>query len=145
MSDDRAVVEVLNELLQAESAGLGQRLGESQPFAHLASVERLAAVQSCAAESREHVAWLSELIVSLRGVPAPHSPDAYTTDLHYLQVDALLPRVIADCEKLIAAYNAAAARLADSPPATDLLTRIRTRHEKQLKILKDLCPTATRA
>ena len=138
MSDAQAVVAVLNELLQAESGGLGLRLGETQPFAARVSAEQLAAVRGCAGEAHEHIAWLSELIVSLRGVPALRPPDASTTDLHYLSVEVLLPPLIDNCQKLIESYAAAAGRVAGTLAATELVNRIRTRHERHQQALRNL-------
>ena len=138
MSDTQAVVEVLNELLQAESSGLGLRLGETQPFAARVSTEQLAAVRGCAGEAHEHIAWLSELIVALRGVPALRAPDASTTDLHYLSVEVLLPRLIDNCQRMIDGYAAAAGRVAGNLAAAELVNRIRARHERHLQAMKSL-------
>jgi bacterioferritin (cytochrome b1) len=140
MTEDRFVVAVLNELLLAEFGGLGQRLGESQPYADSASCELLAAVQRGAAQTQEHIAWLSEMIVLLGGVPATRVSDVYSTDMHYVSVEVLLPRLLKDTERLVETYRLAADRLAGRR-AAELVNRIRTRHEQQLQALKELRST----
>ena len=138
MNGDRSAVEVLNALLAAEAGSLMPHLAETGLFAHPASADELAALQRLASDSLKIQQWLSETIVSLRGTPAPRFADSSIADTHYVSVESLLPRVTEACRRLVETYRDAASRVADSPPAAEVVNRISTRHLKNLEALQAL-------
>ena len=138
MNGDRSAVEVLNALLAAEAGSLVPHLAETGLFAHPASADELAALQGMAGDSLEIQQWLSETIVSLRGTPAPRFADSSIADTHYVSVESLLPRVTEACRRLVETYRDAAGRVADSPPAAEIVSRIQSRHEEHLESLEKL-------
>lgn len=141
MSGQHAATAVLNGLLESEAGSLLPRLADVALFADAASADKLAALHRIAADSREHVSWLSEAIVSLRGIPAPRLADASIADAHYVTVDSLLPRVIHACEALVSAYGDAAGRVLESPRSAEVIGRIQARHQEHLKTLREYLPT----
>jgi len=126
--DRQAVVDILNELLRAEQTSLIHRLLESMVFVGWASANQYAQVQQLAQEVQEHQAWLADAIFQLHGSVAPERPDLTLADLNYVELNYVLPRVLANENKIIARYEAASARLAGDSIAAETVNRILTRH-----------------
>lgn len=133
-----SMVDVLNGLLAAEQRAITPRLFESTVFVSRASIrdERLASRLTEANASNG--ARLAGLIVERGGTPAPRQPDVMTADLHYLDLHFVLPRLIADHERLLALYRAASSKLASDRQAAELVARITADHERELSDLRTL-------
>jgi hypothetical protein len=112
MNDRDVTVEILNELLQAQAASLLPRLSEATPFISWAEADEIALVRRLIAEERAHQAELGACIASAGGALTPVLGDITSADVHYLALDFLLPRIIADKARLARVYEAAASRLA---------------------------------
>lgn len=130
--DTPDVIDILNELLGYEGRSPACRLLEAVVFTAKPDVQALGLVQQMAADSEQHVAWLTGLILELGGSPGPHAGDVTTADLHYHDLRQVLPRFIREYESLIGKYSSASPHLADEPQADELISRIRTRHQQHL-------------
>ncbi len=130
------VLDVLNELLAAEQRSLPVRMFESTVFVSPLSVEQCADVERMARISREHDAWLSELILELGGALGPRIGDVTSADLHFQELHHVVPRLVHAQETLIDLYVAAAQRVAGEPKARELLERIIARHRQALDVLR---------
>ena len=132
------IVDVLNSLLAAEQRAITPRLFESTVFVSRASIrdERLASRLTEANASNG--ARLAGLIVERGGTPAPRQPDVMTADLHYLDLHFVLPRLIADHERLLNRYRDAATRLGGDRQAAELVARITADHEREVADLRAL-------
>lgn len=140
MIDDReSSVEVLNQLLAAETQSLLARLPELWPS--LTGTRSAAAriVERAADQSREHRAWLAERICALGGVVWPVTMDPATAAFHYCSLASLLPRIQQSLEALVDAYLKASARSRSLlPEASELVAQIARRHEANLQSLREV-------
>lgn len=136
--DEQTVVEILNELLALEQRNLVTRLMESTVFISRLSVEDLSTVERMARASEENAAWLAEVIRSRGGVPGPRVNDVASADLHYNDLHRLLPRLITDRHSLIRKYTLAVKQLGTEPRTSELVVRIRDRHQDELTALQHL-------
>lgn len=129
---------VLNELLLREECSLPYRFVESTLFVSSASLDDLDVLRSMVAASKEHAARLVSVMADLGGTPAPRVGDLATADLHFQELHRVLPRLIADQERLVEAYRIAAGRVGPHPRATALVGEIIQRHEADLDALRGL-------
>ncbi len=126
------VVEVLNRLLSCEQRLSAGRFLGSRLFVPPAASAELSALERIAAESREHVEWLTGLLVELGGAPDPRPVvNILSTDLHYQDLTDVLPRMKADRKALAEQYSEALSLLADEPDAAALVSRILARHQAE--------------
>ena len=132
---------VLGELLEAEERSLLPRLLESTVFADSQAAGELGIVRHMVAEHQEDARRLFETLVALDGRPGPSVSEIGSADFHYLDLEVLLPRVLADQEQLAARYGAAAEALDDCPPAADVVGEI-GRHRTRAEYLRKLAESA---
>jgi hypothetical protein len=129
-------VDILNRLLAAESGSLIHRLRESNPFVNTRAASDHAIVGKMIADVQRHRHELVEMILSLRGAPAP---PRYATELggvHYLKLSFLMPQVIADTRELVKTYESAGST---SYPETDaLIAQILADHKRHMADLERL-------
>jgi hypothetical protein len=141
--DDRRVFDVLNELLAAEAASLLPRMTECTAFVRPAETARLEAVKRMASEHQANTARLARTLLDLGGQPRPHSRDMHSANLHYLELDVLLPQAVASEEKLSAKYAAALRSLSEWPAAAAAVRDIGSWHRVCADYLRSLATTAT--
>jgi len=128
-------VDILNTLLIAEQASAVERMLESTVFVSWASADEYPIVQRISRESKEHCAWLVELIESYHGYVRPRVGDVRSADMHFQELDYLLPRVVDHERATLKEYEAAAAKLSSEPAAMTVLNRIIARRRTQLEML----------
>jgi len=136
--DGESVIRVLNRLLLAEYASLIPRLGEATYFVSWASADEAQLLSQMVAEECEHVAWLTEAILDLRGAPAPRRFDTATANIHYCELHSLIPRILADRQRLIDVYQSAIPALGGLGKATQVAGRILARHREHLNKLQTM-------
>ncbi len=112
------------------------RLAESTLFVSSVTAEELFLVRGLATQNRRHGEALSNLIVEMGDIPWPPTRDVRSADLHFQELRFLLPRLIADLKRLVAAYRHAAPQLAAKPRAASLVNRIVQRHEQDIAVLE---------
>ncbi len=129
-------VDILNMLLAAEQSSAIERLRESTVFVSWASADEYPIVKRIARETNEHCAWLVDLIDRNHGYVRPRAGDLRTADMHFQELDYLLPRVIEHERSTLKKYEAAAAKLANQPEAAAVINRIAARRRDQLATLE---------
>ena len=134
--DTSTVIDLLNELLASEQRTLAHRLLEANVTVPRVVTDGLGVVQEMARESREHAAWLTELILELDGAPGLRFGDPTSADLHYQELDHALPRLVREHQALIRRYELASDRLAGEPEAQEVVQRILARHREHLSALE---------
>ncbi len=139
---DEAVVAVLNALLAVEQQAVAPRLFESDVFVSGASVDKVRLAERLVAQSRSNQSALAGLILELGGEPGPRCGNTMSGDLHYLEVHAVLPRVIADYGRLLDKYRLAAARVSGDSASASLVSRLTAVHEQELQSLTALAEAA---
>jgi hypothetical protein len=130
------VIGILNELLAVESSNLLPRLAESNAFISWASADEVDAVARMVAEERAHVEWLVELILDLRGSPAPRVGSIDTAALHYVELHNLLPRIERAEAEVLKRYESLAPAVASEPRAAARVAKIAARHRDHLEQLR---------
>ena len=131
-------IDVLNAVYAAERSSLVPRLAESSLFFAWGDARQLAQVQRIIAEQQEHQAWLFEAIDRLDGSVYPSTPNAMSANLHYLDLTAVLPEVVADVDRRLERLTAAANTPNLAHVAVDTLSRMQSRMQQHLVALTQL-------
>lgn len=106
MADSNAtVVETLNRLLRAEYESPIPRLAEAAPFVNWPAAADRARIEPMLKDARSHEQALTELILKLRGAPAPPRYETRTGGMHYVDLVHLMPGIIDGLRRLIRAYE----------------------------------------
>lgn len=144
---NETVIDVLNELLAAESLSLLPRLRESTVFVSWASADDQQIVDRMIDGGREHQAWLIGVIRDLGGEPLPVRPDIHSGDIHFLELHYLLPRTLETERRLLTTYESAVHQASEVTPAASVIARIMERRRKYVEQLSRMTetvkPTAT--
>ena len=142
---DANTADILKALLREEQKSLAPRLNEATLFISPEAVEEQFLVQRMAAACRENCEKLNDAIFDLQDVPWPPTVDVSTADLHYQEMHHVLPRLVADQESLVRAYESAGGRIRGNPRASALVTSILEQHRADLEALhalRNLAPQA---
>ena len=142
--DKAEVIAILNVLLSLEQCSLARRLLEATVSVSSSFVKALNLVQRMSHASREHGAALVKLILDLGGVPAPRRYPIATADLHFQNLQFVMPRLVVDLKAIVRGYTLAAQRLSDEPRALALVTRNLQQHQQDLRSLNELTPATIR-
>ncbi len=129
-------VDILNELLEAECGNLIHRLGESNPYVSRSAAVDHAVVERMRADVERHRRELIDMILSLRGSPAPPSYPTALGGVHYLKLTFLMPQVIASVRGLVRTYESVGST--GRPQADALIGRILADHKRHLAELEKL-------
>ncbi|MDZ4684074.1 MAG: hypothetical protein SH850_03235 [Planctomycetaceae bacterium] len=116
----------LNDLLVDLGRSLLQYAGESWPWAPAAEATAEGEVRGLAAQQRENVSQLADLLAD-RGWPIDFGgyPTDYT-DLHFLSLDFFLPRLAAAQAAVVGELDEAVHSCIDDPAAVELLRDVLT-------------------
>lgn len=133
-----AIIDIVDQMHAIEGASLILRVGESATFINHNDVTAAAELNAFAAQQREHLRWLAQLLDQLDATPGPRRVNTASADLHFNRIESVLPRLIDDKKHLIAQYERAAARVASEPRAADQFARIIARHRDHLTRLEKL-------
>lgn len=131
-------IEALRRLFSAEFRCPTARWHQAMPYIEWNDTHEETAIRAVAAEDREHLAWLSDLLLARGSSPPPASYATATAETHYVQLQTLLPRLTRAERELIAAYQSAGAALADDPEATRRVSEITGRHTRHLEMFQRL-------
>lgn len=137
MKEQLQTIEILNQLYAIERGSIAARIPELSLFAGGRQYDQLQLLQQIAADSAEHRNWLIAAIDACDGDLRPASLDPRTASLHYVSVDAILPRAAAGLQRLVAAYSEAS-RIPLTPAAAELVERILQRYEARLRQLQSI-------
>jgi hypothetical protein len=129
----------LNDLLVDLGRSLLQYADESWPWSRSTDAER--EVRALAAQQREHVARLAELLAE-RGWPIDFGgyPTDYT-DLHFLSLDFFLPRLAEAQASVVAELDEAVHTCIDDPAAVALLRDVLAGEREIAERLKAIAAT----
>jgi len=135
---DEDVIGLLNDLLELESRSLVTRLGEARPFVGWAGAEDGPVLQQIIEQEADHQRRLVAAIEALDGVPRPARNDTLSAGLHYLSVQYLLPQIVEEKQRLIAAYRQSADKTPADGPAAAVVADILARHQAHLERLQQM-------
>lgn len=97
----------LNALLATERCSLVRHLEEAPPYLSPSSFRAWCDIESMAGTSDAHAAKLSALLMQLDLHERPNTFEQNVAFLHYLDVQALLPQLLDEKKRQIAAYERA--------------------------------------
>jgi bacterioferritin (cytochrome b1) len=135
---DEDVIGLLNDLLELESCSLVARLGEAYPFMGRSAAEHGAVFQQMVEQEADHQRRLVGAIEALDGVPRPARGDTLSAGLHYLNLEYLLPQIVEEKQRLIAAYRRSADEIPTDGPAAAVVADILARHQAHLERLQQM-------
>ena len=130
--------QVLAELLACEQRAITPRLFESTVFVSKMGVGAWDVAQRMVRRNAEHQALLADLIFARGGQPGPREQDLHSADLHFQQLSRVLPRLVADHERLIRVYRSAQRHVSGDPVVAERVGKMLAAHEADLKSLKSL-------
>ncbi len=149
MTHDQLIIDMLNELVALELTSAPIRLLESTVFVSRLSVSDEQTITQMADQSHENAAWLTQLVLELGGVPGLRMGDVHSGDLHFLDLRFTIPHLVEHEASLIHKYKVAISRAtSDSTSdskASELLSRIVTRHQNHLDHFKAIDNTSSQA
>lgn len=137
MSDARVIADQVNQLLAFETRSTMQHLHDAKPYLDLSSVKAWERTQSLQHVAAEHAEKLVGILQSLGQEPAAVSFSSGVAGLHYLRLDALLPLLIDEEKRQIAAYRRAIDAAAGTPVAKEL-SALLDENVHQLHELEDI-------
>jgi hypothetical protein len=132
----------LNDLLVDLGRSLLQYADESWPWAKTAEAAAERTVRAAAAEQRDHVAQLADLLadrnwtIDFGGYPTDY------TDLHFLSLDFFLPRLADAQAALVSELDDAVHGCIDDPEAVALLQEVLDGERQIAEQLKTLTAAA---
>ena len=91
----------------------------------------------------EDVQRLIETLIELGGHPGPAVGEIRSADLHYVDLETLLPRVLADQQQMAARYGEAVEALQECGPACEIAGQIAGHHRTRVEYLRKLADSAT--
>lgn len=103
----QALADELNLLLYTEARSLLRHLEEAKPYVTPKTYGVWRQVEVMIHQSQQHAERLSDLLESIRTTPKPVAYKAEVGALHYLTLDSLLPLIIDEKQRQIAAYQRA--------------------------------------
>ena len=143
--ETRRIQTVLQALIGEQQRSLLPRLVESTVFVDAHSAGELASVRRMAAEHDLDEQRLAELLIGHDGLPGPRACEITSADFHFVGLDTLLPRVLADQERLAARFDDAAAELTDAAAAAGPVREIAHHHRAAAEYLRGLTASAAAA
>jgi hypothetical protein len=128
----------LNQLVVDLGRSLLQFVGEASPWTPANAAAARETVARLVSQQQRDVTRLTDLLVA-RGFPIDFGMyPADFTDLHFVSLKALLPRVIASQEALVAELDEAAHTCIDDPEAVTLLDEVLSSERAGTEELKTL-------
>jgi hypothetical protein len=141
--NDPQLIETVRTLLAMESSTLMQRMTESEPYIPAGATDVSFDILELVAEERENGGKLVALLDRLDADPGPRGVQISANAVQFNAIPALIPALIADKRKLIAAYESAQSAAAKHPAAADIVGQLLTQHRNHLRQLEaDLEATA---
>ena len=132
-----AVVDALNELLEAEQNSIFRFMGESSPYLSRASADIRRPLQQMLEVREVHCRELHELVEDLGGYPHPKTLQPEEQYLAYLSLKFILPKLV-DAKKLTIRRYETTIKAVSTAPATvfEILRRHLTDHKAELAVLE---------
>ena len=134
----QALADEINVLLRAETRSLFRHLGEAKPYLTPKTHPVWRDVQRMVKTSAEHARRLSALLDQFDVLPRPvrYSPDV--AHYHYMKVQTLLPLLLEEKRRQVAAYEQAATRAeVDRPCVSEELGALLAENRGDLERLEE--------
>lgn len=131
---------LLTEIVSRESRSLLRYLSEAFPWVRTGASETLTRLHTVAREERDGMATLTRYLNRLRIVlPHPGSYPASYTSMNFVSLDYLIPRLVADQQRRIAALERDRAALSDADARVEV-DRLLTLERQHTQVLQGMTP-----
>jgi hypothetical protein len=132
-----ALIDVLNDLLEAELNSVFRFMGEGSPYLSRASADIRRPLEEMVLAGQRRAMELADQIDSLGGIPSPGQIQSEEQYLAFLTLKFLLPK-LADAKRLtIERYHNAVSALAGAPAGVKTLLESHIdEHQNDLKVLE---------
>jgi bacterioferritin (cytochrome b1) len=128
--DTRRIVDILNDLLAMETGSCVARVREAGHYVSWPAAGKMGALREMIEEDSAHERWLVDEMQRLAGSPRPRALGIQTAGSHYLDAEYLIPTIIDEERRLVAAYRRAQSMVpADASTTLLMLAGILARHE----------------
>lgn len=137
----QVLAEDLNGLLAAESRGLAHHLHTATPYLNADTYRAWRDVKRMLETSGAHARRLSGQLESLELPERPASFAATVANYHYSDLVHLLPLLIEEKRRLVAAYERALQHIGDEPAAAAVVASLRDmldENQSQVQALEDI-------
>jgi hypothetical protein len=139
---DASRIEIIQELLALEEMNLLRRLMQATAFVPPSAASAYAVVEEIDAQMEEHSAALVELLLKEDVTPGFGAPDPRCAELHFRQLENVLPALARDLERMIHVYERAIQELAGEPEAAGTASHILTQHRENFAGIQSLIEKA---
>ncbi len=134
--DSQALAKEINDLMGVETHSLMEHLHEATPHVDAHTYRAWQQVRKMAHRDTDHAARLSAILSRLhlpeRPTPFPQS----VGDFHFMTVDRVIPLLIADKQKQVAAYDRAIVHASGELELVEELESLRADNDAELKQLQ---------
>lgn len=128
--DTRRIVDILNDLLAMETGSCVARVREAGHYVSWPAAGKMGALREMIEEDSVHERWLIDEMQRLDGSPRPRALGIRTAGGHYLDAEYLIPTMIDEERRLVAAYRRAQSMVpSDATTTLRMLAGILARHE----------------
>lgn len=116
----QALANELNVLLYSETRSLVRHLDEARPYLTPKNYRLWKQIEVMIHQSQDHASRINELLDGIRAVPKPVSFRSELSNLHFLTLDSLLPLIIEEKQRQLAAYQRAIEHAGTAAESADL-------------------------
>ena len=128
--DTRRIVDILNDLLAMETGSCVARVREAGHYVSWQAAGKMGALREMIEEDSAHERWLVDEMQRLAGSPRPRTLGIHTAGSHYVDAEYLIPTIIDEERRLVAAYRRAQSMVpSDATTTLRMLAGILARHE----------------
>jgi bacterioferritin (cytochrome b1) len=115
MYDPKVIADELSDVLATETQGLLRHIIGSAPHVTPKTYDTFTLLKKIAANSAHHARRVSRLFDALELSPRPRSFDPRVANYHFLSVASVLPAIVDEKQRQIAAYERAIDHIGDNP------------------------------
>jgi len=131
-------LEILSDLLNMLRYSLLQYLGESSPWTDRESQSRLETFSGLVRRQQFQAERLASLLNERRAVISSANYPEDCSQLHYVSLDYVKPKLIDNAKKIVATLDRAAEELSDDPEALRLVEQLKADEEQTIEALRSL-------
>lgn len=136
-NNSRDTSDLLNDLLVRIYRGLLQYSVECWPWTDAEESAEKRAVERMAAAQQQHIRHVVDLLTE-RGVVVDFGNYPDNSELHYVSLDYLLRRLVADEQQIVGALESAQGQFIHDPAGAGLVSELLASEKRHLSELREL-------
>lgn len=143
MADKHDVIQTVLTLSSELSSSLLLHVEDVATFVSDDDLAKSVSVEDMAEEEKQCIANLAQLLDTLDATPGPPRVQARVAAMPYTEIHVLIPRLVADKQRLIDICQQAAQRVGDWPAAVERIASVTQRHQQHLANLQEMAKAHT--